>query len=312
MGLQQTQWYLLDLIILLNYLMIHAFLIPHGLRLLFTILAVISVNIVGLTFAFLVTSKLRTANAARTMVFMPYLIGGLILGYIWQFVFSDVFTLIGEVTGFDSVFFNWLMDPDYALYALVFVFTWQMAGYVMIIYIAGIQGIPSEVIEASKIDGANIWQRLRKIIFPLLMPSFTISLFLTLSSAFKIYDANLSLTGGGPANSTEMFAMNIYNEIFGYGNYGFGQAKAIIFFFISCCHYVDTSVYYEEAGGRNVMKKLNKIIKEVLLLLVALFFLSPIYIIIVNSFKDRQELYENVLALPENLVFSTMLKQWKK
>ncbi|WP_342504842.1 sugar ABC transporter permease [Sporosarcina sp. FSL K6-2383] len=199
---------------------------------LFTILAVISVNIVGLTAAVLVTSKLRIANAARTMIFMPYLIGGLILGYIWQFIFLDVFTLIGSITGLDGLFFNWLMDMDYALYAMVFVFTWQMAGYVMIIYIAGIQGIPNDVIEAAKIDGATGWQRFKKITVPLLMPAFTISLFLTLSSAFKIYDVNLSLTGGGPANSTEMFAMNIYNEIFGYGNYGFGQAKAIIFFFV--------------------------------------------------------------------------------
>lgn len=198
----------------------------------FTFLAVIAVNIVGLTFALLVTSKLRTANIARTFVFMPYLIGGLLLGYIWKFVFSDVFVLIGEWTGLDSIFFNWLMHPDYALYALVIVFTWQMAGYIMIIYIAGIQSIPGEVIEAAKIDGANLWQRNRRIIFPLLMPSFTISLFLTLSLAFKIYDTNLSLTGGGPANATELFAMNIYNEIFGYANYGFGQAKAVIFFVI--------------------------------------------------------------------------------
>ncbi|MFB1052018.1 carbohydrate ABC transporter permease [Paraliobacillus sp. JSM ZJ581] len=198
----------------------------------FTFLAVIAVNVVGLTFALLVTSKLRTANIARTFVFMPYLIGGLLLGYIWKFVFSDVFVLIGEWTGLDTIFFNWLMHPDYALYALVFVFTWQMAGYIMIIYIAGIQSIPGEVIEASKIDGASLWQRNRKIVFPLLMPSFTISLFLTLSLAFKIYDTNLSLTGGGPANATELFAMNIYNEIFGYANYGYGQAKAVIFFLI--------------------------------------------------------------------------------
>jgi raffinose/stachyose/melibiose transport system permease protein len=199
---------------------------------LFTILAVISVNIVGLVFALLVTSKLRTSNAARTMVFMPYLIGGLILGYIWQFIFLDVFTLIGQITGLENVFFNWLIDMDFALYALVFVFTWQMAGYIMIIYIAGIQSIPNDVMEASMIDGASWLQRLKNITFPLLMPAFTISLFLTLSSAFKIYDVNLSLTGGGPANSTELFAMNIYNEIFGYGNYGYGQAKAIIFFLI--------------------------------------------------------------------------------
>ncbi|MFJ7826574.1 carbohydrate ABC transporter permease [Psychrobacillus sp. NPDC096623] len=199
---------------------------------LFTLLAVISVNIVGLVFALLVTSKLKIANAARTMVFMPYLIGGLILGYIWQFIFLDVFTLIGELTGMDNLFFNWLIDKDFALYALVFVFTWQMAGYIMIIYIAGIQSIPQDVMEAAMIDGASWWQKLKNITFPLLMPAFTISLFLTLSSAFKIYDVNLSLTGGGPANSTEMFAMNIYNEIFGYGNYGYGQAKAIIFFLI--------------------------------------------------------------------------------
>src|SRR5690606_25053255 len=112
----------------------------------FTILSVITINVVGLVFALLVTSKIRTANAARTMLFMPYLIGGLILGYIWQFVFLDVFELFGEITGLDNVFFNWLVDPQFALYGLVFVFTWQMAGYIMIIYIAGLQGIPNDVI----------------------------------------------------------------------------------------------------------------------------------------------------------------------
>ena len=166
------------------------------------------------------------------MVFMPNLIGGLILGYIWSFIFSDAFSIIGKVTGFESVFYNWLMSPDYALYAIVLVFTWQMAGYMMIVYIAGIENIPYELMEAAKIDGANYWQRLRKIVLPLLMPSITICLFLTLSFAFKIYDVNLSLTGGGPINSTEMFALNIYNEIFGYSNYGYGQAKAIVFFLI--------------------------------------------------------------------------------
>lgn len=142
------------------------------------------------------------------------------------------FEFLGELTGLTNIFFNWLIDPEFALYALVFVFTWQMAGYVMIVYIAGIQAIPNDVVEAAKIDGATSWQRFMRITLPLLMPALTISLFLTLSSAFKIYDVNLSLTGGGPANATELFAMNIYNEIFGSGNYGFGQAKAIIFFVI--------------------------------------------------------------------------------
>lgn len=198
----------------------------------FTLMAVLSVNILGLTFALLVTTKLKAANLSRSMLFMPNLIGGLILGYIWQFIFSQVFVSVGNYFGHDSILSNWLLNPEYALYAIVIVFTWQYAGYMMIIYIAGIQGIPHELIEASKIDGANFWQRLTKIIFPLLMQSFTICLFLTLSFAFKIYDVNLSLTNGGPANATEMFALNIYNEIFNYSNYGYGQAKAIVFFLI--------------------------------------------------------------------------------
>lgn len=208
------------------------FLRSTWLTVLFTVFSVFTVNAVGLAFALLVTSKLKLANLARTMLFMPYLIGGLILGYIWQFVFLDVFTLIGGVTGLESIFFNWLNNKDFALFAMVLVFTWQMAGYVMIVYIAGLQSVPGEVVEAAKIDGASGWQRFWRITVPLLMPAFTISLFLTLSYGFKIYDVNLSLTGGGPANATELFAMNIYNEIFGYSNYGYGQAKAIVFFVI--------------------------------------------------------------------------------
>lgn len=199
----------------------------------FTIIALVTVNVFGLAFAFLVTSKLRTAKAARIMLFMPNLIGGLILGYIWSFILSDGFKTIGEATGLNKIFFNWLIDPDFALFAMIIVITWQMAGYMMIIYIAGLQGIPNEVLEAATVDGAVGWQKLSKITFPLLMPSFTICLFMTLSSAFKIFDVNISLTKGGPANATEMFAMNIYNEIFGYNNYGYGQAKAIIFLVVA-------------------------------------------------------------------------------
>lgn len=198
----------------------------------FTVMALIAVNVLGLIFALLVTAGLKASNLARTLFFMPNLIGGLILGYIWKFIFTDGFKQIGAATGLDSIFFNWLIHPDYALYALVAVFTWQMAGYTMIIYIAGINGISEEVMEAAKVDGANLWYRLTRIVFPLLMPAFTICLFLTLSGAFKIYDVNLSLTNGGPIHMTELFAMNIFNEIFGYGNYGLGQAKAIIFFII--------------------------------------------------------------------------------
>jgi len=196
----------------------------------FTLIAVVLINLLGLAFALLVTTRLRTRNIGRTMLFMPYLIGGLILGYIWKFIFGDAFGAIGEITGQSGVFFNWLLDSKFALLALIIVSTWQMAGYIMIIYITGIQAIPDEVIEAASADGAGFWQTLFKIKFPLLMPSFTICLFMTLSNCFKIFDVNLSLTGGGPNNATEMFAMNIYNEIFMLNNYGYGQAKALIFF----------------------------------------------------------------------------------
>ena len=201
----------------------------------FTILAISLINVLGLAFALIVTSKIKIRNIARTMLFMPYLIGGLILGYIWKFIFTDAFATIGEKTGLTGVFFNWLLDYKLALVALVIVATWQMAGYIMIIYITGIQAIPDDVIEAAQVDGADFWQTLFKIKFPLMMPAFTICLFMTLSNCFKIFDVNLSLTGGGPSNATEMFAMNIYNEIFSLNNYGYGQAKAIVFFVVVAC-----------------------------------------------------------------------------
>lgn len=208
------------------------FLSSAGHTILFTVLAIVLINVLGLTFALIVTTKLKVRNLARTMLFMPYLIGGLILGYIWKFIFTDTFASIGESTGMTQVLFNWLLDNNYALVALVVVATWQMAGYIMIIYIAGIQGIPEDVIEAAAVDGAGYFNTLFRIKFPLIMPSFTICLFLTLSNCFKIFDVNLSLTGGGPNNATEMFAMNIYNEIFQLNNYGYGQAKAILFFIV--------------------------------------------------------------------------------
>ncbi len=208
------------------------FITTAGHTVLFTILAILTINVLGLAFALMVTTKLKVRNVARTMLFMPYLIGGLILGYIWKFILGDAFSAIGEATGLTGVFFNWLLNSRFALIGLVVVATWQMAGYIMIIYITGIQAIPEDVIEAASVDGAGFWRTLFHIKFPLLMPSFTICLFMTLSNCFKIFDVNFSLTGGGPNNATEMFAMNIYNEIFSLNNYGYGQAKAIIFFLV--------------------------------------------------------------------------------
>ncbi|SCY06412.1 carbohydrate ABC transporter membrane protein 1, CUT1 family [Butyrivibrio hungatei] len=190
----------------------------------FTVISVLTVNVLGLFFALLVTTGLKVKNFARTMLFLPYLIGGLILGYIWKSVFSEFFLSVG--------FGNWLTDSTKSIIAMIVVTTWQLAGYVMIVYITGIMAIPDDVMEAAAIDGANYFQTLLSIKFPLLMPSFTICLFLALSNCFKIYDVNVSLTGEGANFQSEMFSLNIYNEIFSLSNFGYGQAKAIIFFLI--------------------------------------------------------------------------------
>lgn len=199
---------------------------------LFTIISMLIINVLALAFALFVTSRLRARNLSRAMLFMPYLIGGLLLGYIWQFILGDGLKAIGVLTGREDLFFYWLSDSRFAFIGMIVVTTWQMAGYIMIIYIAGLQTISDDVLEAARIDGAGFWSMLFRVKLPLLMPSITISLFLTLSNCFKIYDVNLSLTGGGPANATEMVTMNIFAEIFSKSNYGYGQAKAIVFFVI--------------------------------------------------------------------------------
>lgn len=198
----------------------------------YTLAMVILVNVVGLALALLVTSKFKSKNALRGIYFLPNLIGGLILGFIWQFIFSKFFEQLGQVAHSSKIFFNWLQNPTAAFWALVTVGVWQMAGYVMVIYIASIESIPEEVMEAADIDGANGWTKFRKITLPLITPAFTISLFVTLSNSFKQYDTNLSLTNGGPFGSTELITMNILHTAFGYNKYAQAQAKAIIFFLV--------------------------------------------------------------------------------
>ena len=199
---------------------------------LFTVVTVAIVNTLALAFALWTTSRIKARNAGRAMLFMPYLIGGLILGYVWNYILGYGMSLVANATNNSTLFFNWLSNKQYALYAMIVVATWQMAGYMMIIYIAGLEAISGDVLEAAQIDGASGWRNLISIKLPLLMPSITICLFLTLSNCFKIYDVNVSLTGGGPANATEMISMNIYNEIFVKSNFGLGQAKAVVFFFL--------------------------------------------------------------------------------
>ena len=181
----------------------------------------------GFALAMLVTRKFKGAEILKTIFFMPNLIGGLILGFIWQFIFQEVFAALGKALGVQWLQ-GWLSNEKTGFWGLVILMCWQMAGYLMIIYIAGIQGISNDVIEASTIDGASAWQRMKYIILPLVRPAFTVSIFLTLSNSFKLYDQNLSLTAGGPSNKTQMLAMNILQTGQKFNNMGQAQAKAII------------------------------------------------------------------------------------
>ncbi|MRG87860.1 carbohydrate ABC transporter permease [Salinibacillus xinjiangensis] len=196
----------------------------------FVILTVIGVNVTGFLLALVLNKALKSRNILRTLFFMPNVIGSLIIGFIWQFIFTQVFNQIYGSTGWSFFEINWLTLPDSAFYALVLVFSWQFVGYVMVIYLAALQGVPKELVESSYIDGASGWDRLRYIVLPLIMPAITISTFLAAAEAFKMYDLNLSLTNGGPFNSTEMLALQIYQEAFVNNQYGFGSAQAVVFF----------------------------------------------------------------------------------
>ncbi|MBZ1505214.1 sugar ABC transporter permease [Latilactobacillus curvatus] len=197
----------------------------------FVIVTVILLNVIGLGLALLVTQKFKGNNFLRAIFFMPNMIGGLILGFIWQFIFTQGFSALGSALHM-TVFQNWLTNSLTGFWGLVIVTVWQMSGYIMIIYIAYLQNIPSEVIEAAEIDGASAWQRFRRITFPMIAPAFTVCMFLTLSNGFKIYDQNLSLTNGGPYNSTQMLAMDIVNTAYNSSDFALAEAKAMVFFLI--------------------------------------------------------------------------------
>ena len=195
----------------------------------FTVVAVLVINAIGFSLALLVTRESRISNLLRTIFFMPNLIGGLILGFIWQFIFVNVFNGLGDVLG-QTWLMGWLSNETTGFWGMVIIVAWQMAGYVMVIYVAGLQNVPPELNEAAKIDGANVLQRVRLITFPMIRPAFTVSLFLTLSNSFKLFDQNLALTNGGPGNATQMLALNIYQTAFSYNKMSLAQAKAVIFF----------------------------------------------------------------------------------
>lgn len=190
----------------------------------FAVTSVISINIIAFLLALMLTRSVPGTKIFRTVFFMPNLIGGIVLGYIWQVIINGVLYKFG---------YSITSNPNFGFWGLVILMNWQMIGYMMIIYIAGIQNIPSEITEAARVDGAGPFTTLFKIIIPSVMPSVTICLFLTITNSFKLFDQNLALTAGAPANRTQMVALDIYNTFYSRVGYeGVGQAKAVIFFII--------------------------------------------------------------------------------
>lgn len=201
----------------------------------YVIVVVILVNVLAFAIAYLLTRGIKGQNFFRAGFFTPNLIGGIVLGYIWQFVFSRVFVNIGETTGWSLFEISWLSEPNRAFAALILVSVWQLSGYMILIYVAGFMGLSEDVMEAASIDGASGFAKLKNIVLPLMMSSITICLFLTLSRAFMVYDLNLSLTSGGPYGTTEMAAMHVYEKAFTSRQFGVGQAEALILFIVVAC-----------------------------------------------------------------------------
>ena len=191
---------------------------------LFTVVSVLIINLVSFGIAMALTKGIKGTNLFRTVFFLPNLIGGIVLSYVWLMIFNSILQNYSKTI----VSSQWS-----AFWGLVIVVCWQQIGYMMIIYIAGIQNIPPELIEAAKIDGASSWQLIRYVTLPMLMPTITICTFLTLTNGFKLFDQNLALTGGNPGKMSQLLALNIYDTMYGTNGWqGVGQAKAVIFFIL--------------------------------------------------------------------------------
>lgn len=199
---------------------------------LYVIVSLVVINAVAFGLALLVTAKLRSSNIFRTFFFVPNLIGGVVLGVIWQFIFNTA--LVSTASKFSLPFFqsSWLNETNTAFWALIIVTVWQSSGYMMIIYITGLISIETEVLEAARVDGAGPLRTLFSIKMPLMAQAFTIALFLTLRGGFMAYDVNVALTGGGPYRTTELISMHIFQDAFAFGNFGTGQSKAVIMFLL--------------------------------------------------------------------------------
>lgn len=203
-----------------------------GRTFLYSAAAVILVNVVAFILAYLVTSGVRGQNFFRAGFFIPNLIGGIVLGYIWKFVFNRAFVAIGSALSIGALSDSWLATTNGAMLCMIIVSVWQYAGYMMLIYVAGFMSVSKDVLEAAMIDGCTHIQSVVHISVPLMVSSFVQCLFLTITRCFMVYDVNLSLTNGEPFNSSVMAAMHVYNQAFTYKNYGTGQAEALILFIV--------------------------------------------------------------------------------
>lgn len=206
-----------------------------GLTMKYVVAVVILVNVLAFVIAYALTNGIRGQNFFRAGFFTPNLIGGVILGFIWQFIFSRVLIDVGAKSGWAIFKTSWLADSEKAFWTIVIVTVWQLSGYMMLIYIAGFVGLSNDVLEAASIDGATGFQKVKSVIMPLMLPSIVICTFLTLSRAFMVYDLNLTLTGGEPFGSTRLVAMYVYDKAFTSRDYGMGQAEALLLFLIVAC-----------------------------------------------------------------------------
>ncbi|MTI61716.1 MAG: sugar ABC transporter permease [Firmicutes bacterium] len=206
---------------------------------------VVIVNAMAFTLAYFLTSGIKGENFLRAGFFIPNLIAGIVLGLIWRFIFSRVLVYLGQNVNLGIFSTSWLGNPDKAFWTLVIVSVWQYSGYMMLIYIAGFMNVPKSVLEAATIDGASSFQKVKSIIAPLMIPSFIISIFLTLQRAFLVYDVNLALTNGDPFKSTELLSLHIYRKAFLAQDYAIGQSQAF-FFFLIVAGITFTQVYFSK------------------------------------------------------------------
>ena len=213
----------------------------------FTVVTVIIINVLAFAVAICLTKKIKGTNLFRTVFFMPNLIGGIVLGYVWKFVFNRAFVALGTALNAGFLSTSWLATPSGAMLCMIIVSVWQYAGYMMLIYVAGFMSVPKSLMEAAQIDGCTKSQATFNVTVPLMRASFVQCLFLTITRCFMVYDVNLSLTKGEPFGSSVLAAMHVYNQAFTYKNYGTGQAEAMILFVI-CAIVGVTQVYIGKKG----------------------------------------------------------------